>query len=236
MKYGVIKDGEFSPREVQLYKPRGYEIPMFGRIGTYDEYVMKEIPRSYGMLEVKDKVVLDIGANIGAFTRWALERGAKKVIAIEPEPNNFAMLELNTTDFSDEQVIRVNAALTAKPQGPMTLYLSNTGKNPGNSSLTPRRGRAEIEVKTIHLEAIMTAHPETTVAKVDCEGAEFELLPELTKYPFEQMAMEYHINGFSTDEVHRTHRLLLADGWVATREPRIQENLWQTLAAYRRHS
>lgn len=37
-------------------------------------------------------IVLDCGANIGAFTRKALDRGAKTVVAIEPAPENLECL------------------------------------------------------------------------------------------------------------------------------------------------
>jgi FkbM family methyltransferase len=37
-------------------------------------------------------VVLDCGANVGVFTRYALKRGARKVVAIEPAPENLACL------------------------------------------------------------------------------------------------------------------------------------------------
>lgn len=37
--------------------------------------------------DFRDKVVLDIGSSTGGFTRYALERGAKKVIAVEKGTN-----------------------------------------------------------------------------------------------------------------------------------------------------
>ena len=40
-------------------------------------------------------VVLDCGANIGVFTRLSLDRGAAKVIAIEPAPENIESLRRN---------------------------------------------------------------------------------------------------------------------------------------------
>ena len=232
MTYGVVVDGVFEDRSLISINAKGFKEPMYGRVGTYDEYVMKEISKSYGMLAVEGKVVVDIGANIGCFTRWALEHGAKKVIAIEPEPNNFKMLELNTQGY--ENVVCLNAAITPEPMGKIALYLAPSGKNPGNSSVHARRGRTGVEVNTIHVGAVFSGHPDINVAKIDCEGAEYGLMPELTKYPLEQMALEYHINGFDIQSLHDTHQLLLRDGWVATREPKIQENLWQTLAAYRR--
>ena len=233
-KYGVMVEGEFEERELEHITARGFRASMWGRVGTYDEYVMKEIVKSYGSLSVEDKVVLDIGANIGCFSRWAVENGARKVIAIEPEPNNFAMLELNMEGH--ENVVPVNAALVPfySGEGVMELYIAPSGKNPGNSSLSPRRGRSSIFVSTVHVDAIFTGHPDISVAKIDCEGAEFGLMPVLTRTALEQMALEYHINGFGTANVRECHEMLLKDGWVTTREPKIQENLWQTIAAYRR--
>lgn len=43
----------------------------------------------------KGDVVLDCGANIGVFTRLALDRGARLVIAIEPAPENIESLKRN---------------------------------------------------------------------------------------------------------------------------------------------
>ncbi len=43
--------------------------------------------------------VIDAGAHIGVYTRYALSRGAARVIAIEPEPTNIMCLERN---FADE--------------------------------------------------------------------------------------------------------------------------------------
>jgi FkbM family methyltransferase len=40
-------------------------------------------------------IVLDCGANVGTFTRYAVRLGAKKVIAIEPAPNNLETLRRN---------------------------------------------------------------------------------------------------------------------------------------------
>lgn len=39
--------------------------------------------------------VIDGGAHVGVFTRYALQRGAARVIVIEPEPTNIACLEAN---------------------------------------------------------------------------------------------------------------------------------------------
>ena len=44
--------------------------------------LLREYPHNY-IFDFRDKTVLDIGSSTGGFTEYALEKGAKKVIAIE---------------------------------------------------------------------------------------------------------------------------------------------------------
>ena len=39
-----------------------------------------EYPDAYKYIDVKDKIVLDIGADIGTSAKWFINQGAKKVI------------------------------------------------------------------------------------------------------------------------------------------------------------
>ena len=56
-------------------------------------------------------VVLEVGAWVGTFVREALRQGARKVIAIEPEPSNFVCLEKNLAeDVAQGRVVLVKAA------------------------------------------------------------------------------------------------------------------------------
>ena len=47
------------------------------REGTLDEYIFKEVRSAYKNLEVQEgDVVLDLGANVGAFAKQAINTGA----------------------------------------------------------------------------------------------------------------------------------------------------------------
>src|SRR5256885_2849662 len=51
-------------------------------------------------------IVLDCGANVGVFTREALKHGAKRVVAIEPAPENIECLRRNfKQEIADGRVI-----------------------------------------------------------------------------------------------------------------------------------
>lgn len=236
MKYGVIKDGEFEERELVDITAKGFVGPMKGRADTYDGYVMKEINKSYGLLKCEGKIVVDIGANIGCFTKMALEKGAAHVISLEPEPNNYAMLDLNTAGHHD-RVSLYNSALTSKHDGEMELWLSTTGKNPGNSSTTFRRGRSSTVIKAMSVDTLVELHPNMQVAKIDCEGAEYEFFVRLmANTNLEQVALELHISGFGTAKAQELHDFMMFLGFEAVRAPTIEDTLWQTLATYRKAS
>ena len=49
----------------------------------------------YDFLPVRDKVIIDIGANIGDSSIYFVHKGAKKVIALEPFPKNYNTAKKN---------------------------------------------------------------------------------------------------------------------------------------------
>ena len=108
------------------------------REGTFDEFVVKEIKHAYGDLNVRDRTVMDIGANIGAATLHFLENGAEKVVAVEPENSNFECLSYNTADYRN--VVLIHGCVDAEA-GETTIYLVPKGRNLGNTSQYFRRGR-----------------------------------------------------------------------------------------------
>ena len=238
-KFGVLVEGEFEERNLEVMDAKGFSFSMFGRADTYDHYVMKEINRSYGKLDVEGRVVLDVGANIGGFTCWALQRKPLHVIALEPEVNNFNMLELNTEpygqDLPEKPYTLHNAGLHSEYEGPDTLYLAKSGKNPGNSSTTPRRGRVETPIYMLSVAKLKEYHPVIDVAKIDCEGAEYEFIQTFVdEYPnLRQVALEIHISGFGLEKAKNLHQVMLNAGFTAIVPPRLDnDGLWQTLATY----
>ena len=51
--------------------------------------------------------VLDLGANIGIFTRWASDAGAEKIYSFEPVQQNFQLLALNRPDNCEAHRIAI---------------------------------------------------------------------------------------------------------------------------------
>jgi len=204
------------------------------RIGTMDEYVVSECWRSYDTLPVKDRIVIDIGANIGAFTRWALEHGARRVVALEPEQSNHVCLCRNIFDQDSYKTLTYNAC-AALEDGETDLWLAPSSKNPGNTSQTPRRGRFKEEhVKTINVHHLMKKWDVQSV-KMDCEGAEYEVgWPDLMPDSVKDVAAELHLSDkyfrSRCEEMIESYR---AAGWRTVVEPKIK-GCWNTLAHWTR--
>eukprot|EP00415_Alexandrium_ostenfeldii_P004614 UN4614 len=81
---------------------------------------------------MEGKKVLDLGANIGAFTRRALEEGAR-VVAVEMDAGNFSLLKQNTTKaalHSDNAAgaTRLRCAVVAHASGSVQAFSKAEGR------------------------------------------------------------------------------------------------------------
>jgi len=75
-----------------------------------------------------NEVVVDVGAHVGRYALMAAAKGAR-VIAIEPDPTSFRLLEKNVKLNGPSNVVLVTNALTAMP-GTLQLVIAparNTG-------------------------------------------------------------------------------------------------------------
>jgi FkbM family methyltransferase len=69
----------------------------------------------YSFVDVKDRIVIDIGAYVGDSSIYFALKGAKKVIAIEPRPKAFEELVSNIRLNGLETIIvPINAAVASK--------------------------------------------------------------------------------------------------------------------------
>ncbi len=205
----------------------------FCRAGTADRDILHEVVRSYGWLYVKGKVVLDIGANIGAFTRWALEQGALQVIAIEPDPLNYNMLWKNTYQFRN-CLIAQGAVVEDNFEDAFTeLWRTDSGKNPGNYSLEVKGGRTAIKVGVIGLGSILTAY-QPQVLKVDCEGSEYRWLDGRRLTGVKQVAVELHFGKKKWREESAPKLVQSFYGWDVVKTPKLGGKLWHSVAGWRR--
>jgi len=150
----------------------------------------------YEPSNVKDRVVVDIGAYVGDSAVYFALKGAKRVIAIEPHPSAFSeMLDNIRLNNMESVIIPINAGLASKP-GKVCVEnvdVSNT------YNIYHRPGDCPNTVPAVTLSDLMDKFgidPNDAVLKMDCEGCEFDVI--LNDYEhvrlFRELILEYHSN------------------------------------------
>lgn len=127
----------------------------------------------YPYADTKDHIVLDLGAHIGAFTKRALDGGAKKVICVEPWSPNLELLRRNHGANRKVTILPIACASTET----ITLTVPNERDTGAVSAFVKHRVPSRTEVvPAMTLEAIVKQHKPTFV-KMDIEAAEWDVLP-----------------------------------------------------------
>jgi FkbM family methyltransferase len=158
--------------------------------------------KDYDFLPVKDRVIIDIGANIADSSIYFAMTGAKKVIALEPFPKNFEVAQKNITlnGFTDK-IELLNAGCCGGQSKDMVLDASANGV--GCQSTQSSLG-SNIHFYT--LEELINKYNinSPAVLKIDCEGCEYDIIfsngrTMLDK--FSHIQVEYH-HGFRDLKKH----------------------------------
>ena len=150
--------------------------------------------KEYGSLNRGD-VVIDIGANIGMFSLYAASQGAKKIYAFEPNPNAYKILCKNIKENNlDDVITPFNLAVSNLDD--KIIYLPEESSPYNMASGSPISDKF-VEAKTISLNTIMSnfIKGKLDFCKIDCEGAEYDILYSTKKETFEKIArirMENH--------------------------------------------
>jgi len=121
--------------------------------------------------------VVDCGAHVGYFTLiFARQVGPTgQVLAFEPEPRNFRLLEQNVRRNGYENVTVVPQALSrSRGDAPLSVAAGNLGDHRLGRSLA---GRETITVRTTTLDAYLASAPRPPdFLKLDVQGSEAAVL------------------------------------------------------------
>lgn len=182
-RYNNQYNGQQLKRQSRLLVGGAAHIPVqYFREGTSDEKAVEEI---YGRKSYDRKIInkkrfldgdhwLDLGAHIGIFTQYMLDKGAKHVYAYEPHPENFALLKKNV----GKRATVVHAAVYGS-QKPTHLYVAKRTENTWRHSVLPVNGRESIPVKAIEIDRVLRQYKNIKNIKMDVEGAELDILKAL---------------------------------------------------------
>ena len=151
--------------EALWVRPRTSDRNMFGDVLLDREYELE--------LDPSPAFIIDAGANVGYTSVCMAHRhpGAK-IVAIEPEASNFAMLERNTGHLP--QVQRLNAGLWSRPTH---LYVENPDDVKSGYRMAESDEPRPDAIRATTILELMEANGVDTVdiCKIDIEGGETEV-------------------------------------------------------------
>lgn len=183
---------------VTLYQDRESnrkEIIFHGGINNGD-IVNTFFKKDYGEISVKNKTVVDIGANIGDTAIFYALNGAKKVIGIEPFPKNFQLARENIIVNNLDEIIELLQAGCSSKKGIIKI----DPKYQSNIESKLRNFDSGVDIPLLTLKEIIEKFeiPKNSVLKIDCEGCEYDIIentPSKILTQFSSMQIEYH-SGF----------------------------------------
>jgi FkbM family methyltransferase len=169
IKWACERNCATLPDSKIIYFYPGDRVNVYGYLTTIWKYNV------YGEIE-KNGLVVDAGASIGVYSLKVADI-ASRVIAVEPVPRIFTMLEKNIAANMVTNVIPVNLALS-NYDGSIELHLTSQLFGEGHEISPLHVPKSKIVVPCAKLDTLMKnlKVDEITNLKIDIEGHELYLL------------------------------------------------------------
>ena len=170
----------------------------FGQRELEHKYLLEQYLR-------KGDTVLDLGANIGYYANMEADivGDQGKIIAIEPNPNNLRLLEINLLLNNNRHLSEVVHGAGGDNDGSADLFLSD--KSNLHSFIKDSNSNGSVlSVPIFSMTTILKRWGEFDFLRMDIEGFEvkvlesfLEALPEMSKKP--SILFETHLPKYSND-------------------------------------
>lgn len=181
-----LKSKQLFSVDLGKYKIWFRRCSAYSSIDIYTEIFKENVHFLIPQFSGKDaKLAIDLGANEGYYTLKLKQNNPKcKVIAVEPNPLAFEVLEKNVKSNKLNDVILINKAVCNK-NGKMTLEIVENvsaigGKDLGimNRPWLKREMVKKIKVDCITLSKLLQEYKvdKVDILKLDVEGMELEIL------------------------------------------------------------
>jgi FkbM family methyltransferase len=156
---------------------------------------------------LRARCIVDIGANVGAFSVYAAARAPlSRIVSLEPHPAEFPRLvEHVAANGLGARVHPLQLAVAAEPgdrwmDADPAHPAPSRGLHPAAEAAPPRSVpvRAETLGEVLDRARRITGADRIGLVKMDIEGAEHEFLPDLPAdalFDVDAWVMEYHPNG-----------------------------------------
>lgn len=134
------------------------------------------VKEDYGKVR-PGSTVIDIGANIGAFSLYAAYCGATKVLSFEPNAEAYRQLQRNIAENHLESTITPRQLFVGSGAGNTVRF--PVAASPYNAALPDDDPTDSEQVQTTDLPGILADNHlgRVNLLKLDCEGSEYDIVP-----------------------------------------------------------
>lgn len=163
---GIVISFNFQKQVIKLFlRWKSSDFLVFNQVFILEEY------KKISSVNVKAPVIIDAGANIGCTSVYlSVFYPDSKIIAIEPDRNNFQMMEKN---LMMNKLIRVKPLMLAVWFTNGRVSLTKKFRDERNWSLQVSESGADIESRTLGDILAQEGIAKADILKMDIEGAEF---------------------------------------------------------------
>ena len=165
-------------------------------------------------------IIIDIGAHIGLFSLLVSDSCPKgKIFSYEPIKKNFDMLKQNLESNKLKNIFPFNLAVS-KDSSNVKLFLD--GDDSAHSIF--EKNSEFVTVESISLDKIFDINniDSCKLLKLDCEGAEYEIIDSLPNQYFdkiENIIMEYHFADSKPELIQKLILKIKNKGFTITTKP-----------------
>lgn len=215
-QYTVLNNSNISEEKIKKFKKLIYqfcsdekiiEIDGIKYLNNIDAFVLFEEFFEEGSMifsELENKIAIDIGANIGDTALYFANNGCE-VYAYEPVPDIFkiAIENINLNPTLTNKIHLFNYAVS--DENKEIEIIAN-----GSASSIYAKGSEKYKIKAYSLDFIINQLHEKNIypniLKMDCEGSEFDIIPNSNLKIFEEISLEYHtkMTGIDKDILIKT--------------------------------
>lgn len=178
------------------------------REGSQDKAIWHSVrvKNEYGLSGHWPGDVVDVGAHIGAFSTLAATIGARKIVAIEPDPDNAYLLRFNTRHLHGKIAI-IEKAVGCP--GKKHSLVEDTWPNTGGVSYAESESGT---VDTVSLDEAFAMLEAPILLKLDCEGCEYCALQNCDLSKVTAIVGEFHESWGG--QVKNLQELLTGQGFL----------------------
>ena len=162
-------------------------------VNTFGMITEQFVKEEYKWLCVKDRDVVDIGANIGDTAIYFALKGARHVYAFEPYPYSYNVAVKNVKlNHLEKSITLLNEGVGGKCG---SVVINDKYQNTSGSTLRSFRSGKHIGITTLGsiINRFKISYP--AILKIDCEGCEYSVLLKAKDSDlkrFKQIQIEYH--------------------------------------------